>query len=403
MADAGTFQYVAVDGAGRRVRGRVQAASEASAFEQLRREGLSPVSLRASTSRKLKDPKRPGLTDKESAEFLASLAELLKAGADIRTALSILGARFERASVRTVCEALAADIGGGEALDRAFSRAFQRNQAFVAPMVSAGEAAGDLPSGLQRAADVIQSRLKLRDQLVSVMAYPSFVFVSAIGALLVILIFIVPSIAPLSQEMGAEPPPALAFMIAASDFLRSSGHLVLAGVLALLAGLFLAGRAGLLAAPLEWLLLDGPARRTVSGIVFGAFSLSLGTMLAAGAPIGEALRLATRSVPYKGARRRLEPVAGAVRQGQALSDALAEVRSFPAAIVRLAAVGEASNAVGQLLMRSGRLEEEAALKRIESVGRIAGPALIVGLGMMLGVLMAGLLSGVSQLGQPLLE
>ena len=79
--------------------------------------------------------------------------------------------------------------------------------------------------------------------------------------------------------------------------------------------------------------------------------------------------------------------------------ALGEVRRFPPAIVRLTAVGEASNSLGGMLQRSGRMEEEAALRRIETIGRIAGPALIVLLGAILGVLMAGLLSGVSQMGQ----
>lgn len=402
MAEDRRFTYVAIDSAGRRSRGALVAHDDATAFEQLRREGLTPLSLKLSAAAK---PPRPAaaLGDKESAEFLSSLAELLKAGADIRTALSILSARFERPAVRAACERLTADIGGGDPLDVAFSRAFQRRQPFVAPMVAAGEAAGDLPGGLQRAAEVIQSRLKLQAQLVSVMAYPGFVFVSSIGALLVILLFIVPSIAPLAQDMGAEPPPALGAMIAASDFLSANLALLGAGLIVLLVGLLAAWRLGLLEAPLEGLMFDGPARRTIGGIVFGGFAISLGTMLSAGAPIGEALRLAIRATPAKGARRRLEPVSQAVRQGEFLSDALAKVRGFPPAIVRLTAVGEASNTVGPLLMRSGKMAEDGALARIETLGRIAGPALIIMLGALLGVLMAGLLSGVSQLGQPVLD
>ncbi|WP_397405185.1 type II secretion system F family protein [Phenylobacterium sp.] len=298
---------------------------------------------------------------------------------------------------------LASDIGGGEPLDRAFGRAFQKSEAFVAPMVAAGEAAGDLPGGLQRAADVIYSRLKLRDQLVTVLAYPSFVFVSAIGALVVILLYIVPSIAPLAEELGSEPPMALSLMLSASNFLSANlaliGLAIAGGVVAIL----VAGRAGLLSAPLDRLLLDGPVRRTVAGLVFGSFSMSLGSMVAAGAPISEALRLAIRTAPLAGARKRLEPVALAVRQGEYLSGALGEVRGFPQSIIRLAAVGEASNAVGPMLTRSGQMEEDAALRRIETIGRIAGPALIVLLGGLLGVLMGGLLSGVSQMGQSALE
>ena len=122
-------------------------------------------------------------------------------------------------------------------------------------------------------------------------------------------------------------------------------------------------------------------------------------MLAAGAPATDALRLANRAVTLGSARRRLGPLVPLVRQGQTLSAALETVRGFPPAIVRLAAVGEETNRLGEMLARGGRLEEEAATRRIESVGRIAGPALIVVLGLVLGVLMGGLLSGVSQMGQ----
>ncbi|MDZ4371894.1 MAG: type II secretion system F family protein [Phenylobacterium sp.] len=399
-----TFAYVAIDRAGRRVKGRVSAPDDATAFELLRRDGVAPLRLKAVRVREAASEfRRARLRPRECAEFLSGLAELLRAGADIRTALSILVARVERPVLRKVGEALSADISGGEPLDRAFARAFQASQPFVAPMVAAGEAAGDLPGGLERGAEVIASRLKLRDQLAAVLAYPLFVLVSAVAALFVILIYIVPSIAPLAAELGSEPPLSMAIMIAASDFLTT--HLRTLGLIlaAVLLGLLAAARLGVLGGLVGRILLDGPARRTTAGLVYGGFAQSLGAMVGAGAPIGEALRLAIRTVNLDLARKRLEPLGPAVRQGESLSSSLLEVSGFPGAIIRLTTVGEASNALGTMLQRSGRMEEEAALRRIEQVGRIAGPALIVILGALLGVLMAGLLSGVSQMGQTALE
>lgn len=402
MVEAPGYAYVAIDASGRRVRGELAATDEARAYDQLRREGLSPVQLTARTRTTAKRPKTSPLGAREAGEFLSSLAELLQAGADIRTALSILGARFERASVKAFCQELSADIAGGEPLEQAFAKGFSQSHAFVAPMVAAGEAAGDLPGGLQRAADIIGSRLKLRDQIVTVMAYPCFVLVSAIAAVAVILLFIVPSIAPLAEEAGGEPPASLVVLMQASDFVRTQFGLAAAVLLAVFLLLVFVVRLGVLSRPVERLILDGPAKRTIGGLVFGAFSLSLGTMLTAGAPISEALRLAIRATPYRGARRRLEPVIGAVREGRQLADALADVKGFPPVIIRLTTVGEASNTVGELLTRAGSLEEGRALRRIEMVGKIAGPALIILLGALLGVLMGGLLSGVSQMGQSVL-
>jgi type II secretory pathway component PulF len=256
-----------------------------------------------------------------------------------------------------------------------------------------------MAGGLTRAAEVFYSRIKLRDQLVSVLAYPAFVLASAIGAMFVILLFIVPTIAPLAQDAGATPPASLAALITASDFLRHNLTGLGVGFAVLVAGLIVAARMGMLSTLTELLTLDGPAKRTVCGVVFGGFAVSLGTMLAAGAPATDALRLANRAVMMKGAQRRLQPLVQLVRQGHTISASLETVKGFPPAIVRLAAVGEETNKLGEMLARGGKLEEEAATRRIESVGRIAGPALIVVLGLVLGVLMGGLLSGVSSMGQ----
>jgi type II secretory pathway component PulF len=96
-------------------------------------------------------------------------------------------------------------------------------------------------------------------------------------------------------------------------------------------------------------------------------------------------------------------VAKAVREGAALSASLDRVKGFPAAITRLVAVGETSGALGPMLIRSGTLEEATAVRRIEAIGRMAGPILIIVLGGMVGTLMAGLLSGISDLGETALR
>lgn len=397
MAEDAAFRYVAVSAAGRRVRGVVTARDEARAFERLRLQGLAPLSLKREKGDPRKTKGAP-LTDREVAEIVGNLAELLTAGADMRTALAILGARANRPATAALCRNLAGDIGGGEALDVAFTRHVGRRGPLVGALVAAGEAAGDLSGGLGRAADLIQARLKLQEKLTSILAYPAFVLVSTVAAIIILLLFVIPTLAPLTADTGAEPPLALAVMIGLSDALRA--NLALLGASAAILGLLvlISARAGLLQRALDRLLLEGPARRTASSLVFGGFSIAIGGMLSAGAPMSETLRLAIRAVGSPLARKRLEPVLHDVRQGESLSTALEGVKGFPSAISRLAAVGEATGSLGPMLARAGRLEEETAIRRIEQVGQILGPALIVGLGGLVGLIMASLLSGVSSLG-----
>jgi general secretion pathway protein F len=402
MTDVQSFAYVALEAGGKRVRGQVAGPSEQAAFERLRRQGLSPLRLRPVRTQARAGGDR-GLKDRESAEILLSLADLLGAGADMRSALDVLLSRAQGSRVASACRRLLQEISAGEALDAAFARTLAPRHGFVAALVAAGEAAGDLPQALRRAGEMLEAAIKLREQLVGALAYPLFVLVSTVAAAGVILLAVVPSLEPLVSEGGGEGAPILSGLLAASRLLREQG-LVLTGALgAVIVLIFGLGRAGLLAGPLDRLWLAGPWRRTTCALAFGGFAISLGAMLAAGAPMSDALHLAIRGVRSEMAKARLQVVLQQVRQGVSLSQALQAVKGFPSTIVRLVSVGESTGALGRMLQRSGKLEEDAAVRDIEAAARLLGPALIMLLGGLIGLMMAGLLSGVTELGQAALN
>lgn len=401
MTESQSFAYVARGADGKRVRGLVPGPNEQAAFERLRRQGLSPLKLRPAPSRAAGGGQ--GLQDRESAEILLSLADLLSAGADMRSALNVLLSRAQGSRVANACRRLLQDISAGEALDAAFARTLAPRHAFVAALVAAGEAAGDLPQALRRAGEMLEAAIKLRQQLIAALAYPLFVLISTLAAAGVILLAVVPSLEPLVSEGGEANAPILSGLLAASRLLREQGVVLAAGLgvaAILVTGL---GRAGLLRGPLDRLWLTGPWRRISCALAFGGFAISLGVMLSAGAPMSEALRLAIRGVRSDLARSRLQVVLQQVRQGVSLSQALQSLKSFPPTIVRLVSVGESTGALGRMLQRSGKLEEDAAVRDIEAAARLLGPALVVLLGGLIGLMMVGLLSGVTELGQAALN
>ncbi len=402
MTDARSFAYVAVGADGKRVRGQVAGASEQAAFERLRRQGLSPLKLRpARTNQRVEGDQ--ALKDRESAEILLSLADLLGAGADMRSALNVLMSRAQGSRVSAACRRLLQEISAGEALDAAFARTLAPRHGFVAALIAAGEAAGDLPQAMRRAGEMLEAAIKLREQLVAALAYPAFILFSTLAAAGVILLAVVPSLEPLVSEGGGEGTPILSALLAVSRLLREQGLMLTGGLAAVVALIVVLGRAGLLARPYDRLLLGGPWRRTTGALFYGGFAVSLGAMLTAGAPMSDALRLASRGVRSELAKARLQVVLQQVRQGVSLSQALQMVKGFPPTIVRLVSVGESTGALGRMLQRSGKLEEDAAVRDIEAAARLLGPALIVLLGGLIGLMMAGLLSGVTELGQAALN
>jgi type II secretory pathway component PulF len=402
MPEAEIFDYQALDSGGRRIRGSVTAIGQDQAFDQIKAKGLSPLTIRSVASRRTTKT-NARLSDREISAFAADLAALLRADADMRSALAILAPQSDQRPLAVMIRQMSAEISGGGALDRAFAQHLPARHVFISALVSAGEASGDIAGGLERGAEMLESQLQAKDQLVSILAYPVFVLISAIIALLAILLLVVPSLSPLAKTPGAHPGAAMLILLAASDFLR--GNLLTIGVgLACLLAIGIGGYlAGLWAPILDRVILYGPFKRLSGALIYGGFAVALGGILAAGAPMGDALRLAIRATRSNAARQALEPLMKAVREGQSLSAALGQVKGFPGAIERLAVIGEQSGALGPMLLRAGRMEERTALRAIEAAGRIIGPAIIVVLGGMIGLLMGGLLSGVSGLGDAALQ
>src|SRR4051812_21520452 len=132
MTDGQSFAYVALGSDGKRVRGQVPGPSEQAAFERLRRQGLSPLKLRPVQAQTRGGDR--GLQDRESAEILLSLADLLSAGADMRSALNVLLSRAAGSRVANACRKLLQEISAGEALDAAFARTLAPRHGFVAAL-----------------------------------------------------------------------------------------------------------------------------------------------------------------------------------------------------------------------------------------------------------------------------
>lgn len=392
------FDYVALDQGGRRVRGSLRASSDLVAFDQLKRQGLSPLRLQPGRSGAARVAGGRGISDRDAADLLGDLAVLLEAGSDLRGAFAIAGSKSGRPGVIRVCQALQKDVSGGAKLEDAFARALGPRLAFAPALVAAGEASGDLAGALERAGALISTQIRIREQLVSALSYPAFVFLTFIAAVAILLLFVIPSLAPLFDQMGSKPPPIVAAMIWASTLLRAHAAALAVGGAALAIAFAILARVGILGRAMDRLVQDGPFRRTARGFTYGAFALALGNMLGGGASLPEALGLAIRSARSPTARRRLTPVVDAVRQGRRLSDCLDQIPGLPQTVARLSAIGESSGKLGPMLVRAGELEERAALARIARLANLAGPMLIVGLGGLIGLLMGGLLSGIAQIG-----
>lgn len=400
VSETRVYAYAAMDETGRRVRGELEASDELQAFEGLKRQGLTPIKIDRAKARRSKGGSRR-LSESALADLLFELGTLLGAGADIRSALGIVAARASDARTDAAVKAIGRRVQGGDAVSMAFAAALGPRGRFAAALIAAGEARGDLGAGLRQGGQLIRTELQMRGKLVEVLSYPAFILFSSVAALLIILIYVIPSIEPMMTGLGAEPPLVMEVLVSLSRAVRRFGP-VLAGALAgLLLGGLVAARLGVLGDWWDRFVMDGPIRSMMSSFVYGRFSQVLGQLQAAGVPLAEAMRIASGSVGSPLAEARLSDAARSVRQGAGVAAALSRAPRFPDRIVRLAMIGEQTGELGSMLERAGAMELEDLVRRIERLARVLGPTLIILLGAVIGLMMGGLLTGVSSMGEGL--
>jgi type II secretory pathway component PulF len=394
-----TYRYLALDAGGRRIRGSLEADTAVWAQEELSRRGLTPVRLERWRGMAAQAAPAPGpLNRRLLSSFLYDLGTLAEAGVDFRSALGVLAQSEDpRGATVRLARALEHEVAAGAPLEAAFSRVFGGSFPAVAGLVAGGQAAGSLPQALTRGAENLEQELEAADGVAAAISYPGFILVMTAISLLVILLVVVPSLAPLAQQSQNALPPALGVMFGLSKAIRSNASgLALIGT-ALAAAVLVGWRLGLVRRPIEAWLLDGPARSITRGLVFGGAAANLGALIAAKVPAGDAIQLAQRTCGWLIARERLGRSADLVREGASVSQALRACPGVPAAVTRMALIGEEAGRLGQMLDRAGGMERRRALRRIRRASQWLGPILIICLGAMVGLIMASLLASITTL------
>jgi type II secretory pathway component PulF len=294
---------------------------------------------------------------------------------------------------------MAERLDAGSDVGRAASLAGTADLAFAAELARAGEASGKLGDALRFAADMLRRQDEFARRIGGALAYPAFLLFLSLMAIIALAAIAGPAIAPLLED-APNPPEGLTFVLGLGTALQEHGAIILAGLVAAIVGVILASRT----APVRNALAAARARAPFLGAIVrdincGAFARILGALLSGGASAVIAMDLAANAAPNTLWRARFREAGQSLRDGRTIAAALASLPGASPELARLAKVGEASGAVGEMLGRAGNIAVERALRRLDQAAAAAGPVLILAMGGFTGWLMSAFLTGLSQLGE----
>jgi len=393
------YRYRAISQGGSVVTGLVDAPNQAAVLQRVRALGQYPVSA---------SPARGNVFAAVSAAFVPNsrtshrrlsmatqeLSTLLQAGLDLDRALVVLERLGDLGPLCRNFASVRARLRDGAD----FAEALAAEKVFPPFFVSAVRAAewgGTLHTTLRALSEYLARSVAVRESIAGALVYPIILLVTAGLSIIFILVFVLPEFQPLFAEAGKALPLPTRLIMAIGDLLRRFWWILLV----LMAGAVIGVRLLLLQTAqrlkLDALLLRVPVLGPLlTSIDVQRLCRTLGTLLANGVALPAALGLAKDVVSNRVLGAAVAESAVALREGDSLASQLERSGVFPEVTVDLIRVGEESGALPDMLLRQADLDEQRIRHSIDRLLAIMVPALTILLGLMVGTLIASLLTAI---------
>jgi type IV pilus assembly protein PilC len=403
-----TYDYEAMNAAGQVVRDRIEAVTVEEAVTKIRTQGCYPTRVKEAPAKKTRAVKGPGggrmargignitfggVSTAVLAEFTRQLSTLQDAGLPVLRSLKILYEQERAGVLKDTLAGVAEEVEGGATLSEAMARHPKAFNRLYVNMVQAGEAGGVLDVILQRLAEFMEKAQRLRRRVIGAMIYPTAVITFSVMIVMGIMIVVVPKFKDVFKDFKTTLPAMTMGLMAVADFLAFHyGWTLVAGTPAgawlavKLIGKSAAGRLALDTLKLRLPIVGRILRKTA----VARFARTLGTLLAAGVPILEALAIARDTVGNMVYERALKKVQEGIREGESFAAPLRATRVCDALVTNMIDVGEETGDLDKMLLKIADNYDEQVDTLVGSLVSLLEPVMVIVLGGIVGTIVVAL-------------
>lgn len=412
-----TFQYIAKDAQGNERRGTVDAADRAQAISAVRAAGLFPSAIgevksapsaqpkKAAAKKSAPAPKKSAakkeiklkmpsflggrVKPKELTTFTRQLATLVNAGLPLMRCIEVLKKQNQVPAMANCLNGISENIAGGGTFSEALTAYPKVFDNLYVNMVKAGEAGGVLEVVLNRLAEFAEKAQAIKNKVKGAMIYPSVVLLAAIGITAFLLTTVIPKFKQVFSDIlgDAALPAVTEFVMGVSEFVQTNGIQIAIAVAALVVIYKVLGHTKGGSYFLDVMRLKMPVTGTlVKRTAISQVTRTLGTLLASGVPILQALQIVRDTAGNRVIANALQTVHDAVKEGESMTDPLAASGVFPPMVVSMVQVGEETGALADMLTRIANTYDDEVDNAVAGLTAAIEPALIIFLAVVVGTI-----------------
>ena len=331
-----------------------------------------------------------GVDLKEVVTFTRLFAKMIDAGLPIVQCLDILCNQTDNKAFAIVLRDVKANVEQGATFSDSLRRHPKIFDALYVNLVQAGEVGGILDTILNRLAVYNEKAIKLRRQVKGAMVYPSAVVVIFTGVLSILLGWVIPSFKTIFKDLGAsdELPWLTQVVITVSEtFIGYLPLVILVAIGFIVAVIYIykrpAGKRFFHRMMLKAPIIGNVLRK----VAVARFTRTLGTLLASGVPILDALEIVAKTSGNMVIEEAIMYARAKISEGKNMASPLMETNVFPPMVVQMVGVGEQTGALDAMLGKIADFYEEEVDVAVAALTSLIEPIMMVGIGGTVGVVL----------------
>lgn len=403
-----TFRY---QGIGSPDGGTIQALNRSDALRILAQQGIVATSIEAASDPSARGPSRavmrssnasasksnrkgrPSMSRTDLASFIRELATALEAGLPLMQSLRTIRRQAGGRALPVILDFLIERVEAGVTLHQAAKEYGPPFDDMTIGMFRAADASGRNAEVLHQLADLLDRSVELRRELVGATVYPMIVSGLIFISVIVLVTFVLPRLmAPIAGQPGAVMPFPTQVLLVIAAFISGWWWLILmSAVIAIVAW------RNWISNPKNKFLFDLTLLKTpilgvlLRDVAVARFTRTLGTLVSAGIPILQALRVVRDTLGNAAMMSAIDEVQERVTTGSSLADPLERSGLFPPLLIQIVNIGERSGRLEPMLMHAAGAFDRQVNNSLKVFTKALPPVLLIVMGLVAGFVLLGIL------------
>ena len=385
------YYFTAINKDGNKYIGDIEAVNKSAFYNEFKQTGDTLVSVKPEKNKKGNIKISVGLfsgriKNIDKITFARNTSNMLSAGLPLSRALGVSERQTTNAKLKEVFRKLNLSISGGKTFNESLAEYPKIFPTVFISMVKSGEESGNLAQSLKDVSIQMEKTYLLQKKIKGAMMYPTIIFIVMIIVAFLMMIYVVPRLTKTFKDLKTDLPTSTKFIIFISDFLAQNALLSLAGLVAVIVGVFYFFKTALGKNIFDTVVLKIPV---ISQIVIESNSArtarTMSSLLSAGVDIVTAVRITGEVLQnnnYKRALKRLETV---VEKGDSMSSVFeTESKIYPPFVTEMISVGEETGKLSDMLLGVANFYENEVDQKTKDLSTIIEPVLMVFIGAAVG-------------------